>query len=66
MLARVIVRRSPRGEIIMRRGDANAGMVVIVSGKVRISVISEDGKEVTLTVLGEGEVLGEMSLLDGK
>lgn len=40
-------------------------MLVIVSGRVRISVISEDGKEVTLSILGAGEVLGEMSLLDG-
>jgi CRP-like cAMP-binding protein len=50
----------------MRRGDANSGMVVIVSGRVRISVVSEDGKEATLNVLGANEVLGEMSLLDGE
>jgi CRP-like cAMP-binding protein len=66
VLARAIVRRVSRGEMILHRGDANAGMVVIVTGRVRISVISEDGKEVTLTVLGPGEVLGEMSLLDGQ
>jgi CRP-like cAMP-binding protein len=40
-------------------------MVVIVSGRVRISLVSEDGREVTLTMLGPGEVLGEMTLLDG-
>jgi CRP/FNR family transcriptional regulator, cyclic AMP receptor protein len=66
VLARVVVRRTSRGEIIMRRGDPNAGMVVIVSGRVRISVVSEEGKEITLTVLGPGDVLGEMSLLDGE
>lgn len=66
ILSRAIVRRVSRGEMILHRGDTNAGMVVIVTGRVRISVISEDGKEVTLTVLGPGEVLGEMSLLDGQ
>jgi CRP-like cAMP-binding protein len=40
-------------------------MAIIVSGRVRISLVSEDGREVTLTVLGPGEVLGEMTLLDG-
>lgn len=66
VLARTIVRRVPRHEIILRRGDTNGAMVVIVAGRVRISIVSEDGKEATLSVLGPGEVLGEMSLLDGE
>jgi CRP/FNR family cyclic AMP-dependent transcriptional regulator len=65
VLARAMVRRIGRGEVIRRRGDPGTGMVVIVSGRVRISLISEDGHEVTLTMLGPGEVLGEMTLLDG-
>jgi CRP/FNR family cyclic AMP-dependent transcriptional regulator len=65
MLARAMVKRVLRGEIIRRRGDPGTSMVIIVSGRVRISLISEDGREVTLTVLGPGEVLGEMTLLDG-
>ena len=64
--ARAAVRRAARNDVILRRGDPNAGMVVIMSGRVRISLVSEDGKEVTLTVLGSGDVLGEMSLLDGE
>jgi CRP/FNR family cyclic AMP-dependent transcriptional regulator len=64
--ARVAVRRVVRNEVILRRGDANGGMVVIMSGRVRISVVSEDGKEAALGVLGAGEILGEMSLLDGE
>lgn len=65
VLARAAVRRIVRGEVIRRRGDPGTGMVVIVSGRVRISLVSEDGREVTLTMLGPGEVLGEMTLLDG-
>ena len=65
VLARATQRRIARGEIIRRRGDPGTGMVIIVSGRVRISLVSEDGREVTLTVLGPGEVLGEMTLLDG-
>jgi CRP-like cAMP-binding protein len=65
ILARAVVRRTARGEVIRRRGDPGTGMVVIVSGRVRISLTSEDGREVTLTMLGPNEVLGEMTLLDG-
>ena len=66
ILARAMVRRTSRGTAVLRRGDPGGGMVVIMSGRVRVSVISEEGKEVTLSVLGHGEVLGEMSLLDGE
>jgi len=66
ILARAAIRRVARGDAVLRRGDPGGGMVVIMVGRVRVSVISEDGKEVTLTILGQGEVLGEMSLLDGE
>lgn len=66
ILARATSRRATRGTMILRRGEPNGGMIVIVSGRVRVSVVSEDGKEIALTVLGQGEVLGEMSLLDGE
>jgi CRP/FNR family cyclic AMP-dependent transcriptional regulator len=65
ILARAMVKRVLRSEMIRRRGDPGTGMVIIVSGRVRISLVSEDGREVTLAVLGPGEVLGEMTLLDG-
>lgn len=66
VLARAVVRRMARGEIILHRGDPSPGMFVIAAGRVRVSLVSEDGKEVTLGVLGPGETLGEMSLLDGQ
>jgi CRP-like cAMP-binding protein len=65
VLARAAVRRISRGEVIRRRGDPGTGMAIIVSGRVRISLVSPDGREVTLTMLGPGEALGEMTLLDG-
>ena len=65
VLARATLRRVNRGAPILRRGEPNSGMVIVMSGRVRVSIVSEDGKEVTLSVLGQGEVLGEMSLLDG-
>ena len=36
------------------------------AGRIRISSISGDGKEVTLNVINPGEIIGEFALLDGK
>lgn len=66
ILAQATVRRIARNAVILRRGDPSTGAVVIVSGQVRVSITSEDGREVTLGVLGTGEILGEMSILDSE
>jgi CRP/FNR family cyclic AMP-dependent transcriptional regulator len=66
VLSRATLRRVARNSLILRRGDYSAGLAVILLGRVRISVTSENGKEVTLAVLGPEEVLGEMSVLDNE
>ncbi|MBN9509058.1 MAG: Crp/Fnr family transcriptional regulator [Alphaproteobacteria bacterium] len=66
VLAQASIRRASRHEVLLRRGDASTGALVIVAGRVRIGLMSEEGGEVTLGVLGPGEVVGEMALLDGK
>lgn len=65
VLARATLQRFERGDSIMRRGDPALGMLVILQGRVRISVTSAEGQETSLGVLGKGEVVGEMALLDG-
>src|SRR5687768_14127905 len=47
---------------IGERGDE---LFVVQHGKVRLSYPDEDGKEVTVAVLGPGAFFGEISLLDG-
>src|SRR5689334_10361840 len=59
-------RRSFRsGEVIFHRDDPGQVMYVIKEGKVKICLISPDGQEISLVVLGKGECFGELSLLDG-
>ena len=65
VLAQAGVRRAARGSVLLRRGDAGGVAFVIIAGRVRIGLTAEDGREVTLGMLGPGEVLGEMSMLDG-
>ena len=53
------------GEIIFHREDPGQVLYVIKEGKVKICLISPDGQEMTLTILGKGEYFGEFALLDG-
>ena len=59
-------RRVRRGQMIFQKGDEGTSMMAVLSGRVRISSVSADGKEVTLNVINPGEVFGEIALLDGK
>ena len=65
VLAQAAVRRMARNAVILRQGDASTGALIVVAGRVRVSTMAPDGREVTLGVLGPGDVLGEMALLDG-
>ena len=41
-------------------------MFLIVSGRVKVGIFGENGREVTLSLLRTGQCFGEMSLFDGK
>src|SRR5690349_5978645 len=65
-IVRVGVRKKYiKGNIILLEQDSGAALFVIISGKVKIVRTSDDGREVILSILGENEFFGEMSLLDG-
>ncbi|MBV8521839.1 MAG: Crp/Fnr family transcriptional regulator [Acetobacteraceae bacterium] len=65
VIAQAVTRRIARNVPIVRKGDPGSSAIVIMSGRVRISMLSPEGREFTLGVLGPGEVIGEMSLIDG-
>jgi CRP/FNR family transcriptional regulator/CRP/FNR family cyclic AMP-dependent transcriptional regulator len=54
------------GEVIFHRDDPGQVLYVIKEGKVKISLISPDGQEISLVVFGKGECFGELALLDGE
>jgi len=55
-----------KSNIILFEEDPGDSLFIIKEGKVKITRLSEEGKEVILSILGEGEFFGEMSLLDGE
>lgn len=52
-------------ETVFRRDDEGSGLLVLLRGRVKIVSFSAQGSEVILNVINEGEVFGEMSLIDG-
>jgi CRP/FNR family transcriptional regulator, cyclic AMP receptor protein len=65
-IAQVGVRKSYGKEnVILMEEEAGSALFVIISGKVKISRTSSDGREVILSILSEADFFGEMAILDG-
>ncbi len=62
---RMIRRAYTKGQMILLEDDLGQTFFVIAEGSVKITRLSDDGREVILAMLGESDFFGEMSLLDG-
>lgn len=58
-------RTFPQGAFIFREGETPGAVVVLTAGRVKVSHTTAAGDEVVLAVRGPGDVLGELSALDG-
>lgn len=66
-LRRMAVEKSvPRGSEIFRQGDAGDGVYVVKGGRVEISTNVTQNTRSVLSVLGPGEIFGEMGVLETK
>ena len=65
ILAHASVVRQTEGDQIFAKGDPGNSMMAVLKGRVMISAPSPDGRQVVLTVMREGDVFGEIALLDG-
>ena len=65
VLARAIVRKSVgRNVEIIGAGDPTDSLYIVISGRLKVLMGDEQGREVILSILGPGEFFGEMGLLD--
>jgi CRP/FNR family transcriptional regulator, cyclic AMP receptor protein len=55
-----------RGATIFSKGDPGNSLFAVISGTVKISISSVDGRNAILNLIGAGEIFGEMSILDGQ
>jgi CRP-like cAMP-binding protein len=63
---RLQVRTRPATTIIVAQDEPGDAMFVIVSGRARVALFGENGRELTLSELKPGDFFGEMSLLDNR
>jgi CRP/FNR family cyclic AMP-dependent transcriptional regulator len=61
---RAVTRQYPRNTIFMTEGDYSDSLYCILSGRVKVFLNDDEGKEVILNVQGPGEYFGELALLD--
>jgi CRP/FNR family transcriptional regulator, cyclic AMP receptor protein len=66
LFSRIRVRTFAAGKTIFLMGSPGDTLMAVLSGNVRISVPSHEGRELVLAILSPGEVFGEIALLDGK
>lgn len=57
-------RMIPAKSVLFFKGDPATHLYVVLSGRVKVSAPSDDGKEITFAILGPGELVGEMGVLD--
>ena len=57
-------RKYDKDEVVFHADERGDVFCLIVSGRVKVTMISPEGKEIILSMLGPGDFFGEMSLLD--
>ena len=54
-----------RGQVVFTRSDPGDTVIVVVSGRVKVTVRSADGGELTLAIIEPGGLVGELGVVDG-
>jgi CRP/FNR family transcriptional regulator, cyclic AMP receptor protein len=64
--ARALTRRFERGATLMHHTEVPSRVLVVERGHAKVTLMSEDGREVILAFRGPGDLLGEVSALGGE
>jgi CRP-like cAMP-binding protein len=66
-LARLTSRRNcPKDTVVFFENEEGDSFFCIVDGRIKVTILGDDGREVILSVLGRGDFFGEMALLDNE
>jgi CRP/FNR family cyclic AMP-dependent transcriptional regulator len=57
-----MMRRISRGQAVVHAGDRSDFVYFVLTGSLKVAVSDEDGREVILSILGQGELFGEMGM----
>jgi CRP/FNR family transcriptional regulator, cyclic AMP receptor protein len=56
----------PAGREIFAKGSPGQSLMAVLRGSIKISSLSEGGKEIVFTIFNAGEIFGEIAVLDGE
>ena len=59
-----VIRRFAKGQVILNQSSPGDTFYIVISGHVKVVLLHEDGREIVLSLLKEGNFFGELSLLD--
>jgi len=59
-------RRYPRDTVVFFENEEGDCLFMILEGRIKVTILGDDGREIILTMLGPGDLFGEMALLDNE
>ena len=59
-------RRAERREVVIKRGETDAGLGFLIEGRLQTVNFTLDGKEVGIDFINDGDFFGELSVIDGQ
>ncbi len=59
-----MLRHIPRHTVVLHAGDRTDNIYFVLSGALKVQISDDEGREVILSMLGPGELFGEMGVLD--
>jgi CRP-like cAMP-binding protein len=66
-LAKVATRRRyPKDTVVFFENEEGDFFFMILEGRIKVTILGDDGREIILSVLGSGDFFGEMALLDNE
>jgi CRP/FNR family transcriptional regulator, cyclic AMP receptor protein len=66
LAAYAVTRKYERGATIFQKGSPGSCLFAVASGVVRIGVPSSEGRDAVFSLIGEGDIFGEIALLDAQ
>ncbi len=66
LIAAMRERTLAAGELLCGRGDPGDRLFVVIEGRLRVSVVTAEGRELSMRIAGAGEMVGEIAAFDGR
>ena len=65
LMRRGHIKKYAKGDVVCRRNEPGDSLMLVLAGRLKITNVNADGREVVLNFLGAGDINGEIAVLDG-